>query len=98
MFKKILVPLDGSKLAECIIPYVEGLAKGKDVKEIILFRVCEKPDIPADYPAKMPDSWEQHVDNIVKGAQQQCSLYLGAIEKRLRKLGVKTKIESCMGS
>jgi len=28
MFKKILVPLDGSKLAECALPYVEELAKG----------------------------------------------------------------------
>jgi nucleotide-binding universal stress UspA family protein len=98
MFDKVLVPLDGSKLAECILPYVEALAKGQDVKEVILLRVCQKPDISADYPESMPESWEQHVDKIVKGAQQQCSLYLGDVEKPLRDLGVKIKKESCLGN
>ncbi len=27
MYQKILVPLDGSKLAECVLPHVEELAK-----------------------------------------------------------------------
>ncbi len=97
MFDKILVPLDGSKLAECILPYVEELAKGQKVKEIILFRVCQQPEIPADYPANMPASWEKHVKIIMDSAQQQCSLYLGNVEKQLRNLGMKLKIESCLG-
>lgn len=97
MFDKILVPLDGSELAECIIPYVEGLVKGQKVKEVILFRVCEPPEITADYPAKMPKSWEQHVKDIVSSTEQQCSLYLGDIEKRLRSLGVPIRVESCLG-
>ena len=98
MFDKILVPLDGSGLAECILPYVEELAKGQKVKEIILFRVCQQPEIPADYPANMPASWEQHVNEIMNGAQQQCRLYLGDIEKKLRTSGIKVKIESCLGN
>ncbi len=97
MFDRILVPLDGSKLAECTLPYVEALAKDRGAREIILFRVCESPEIPADYPASMPESWEQHVEQIVKGAQQQCSLYLGDVEKRMKNLGVKIRIESRLG-
>jgi len=97
MFNKILVPLDGSKLAECIFPYVEELVKTKDVKEIVLFRVCEQPAIPADYPANMPISWEKHVSDIMESAQGQCSLYLGEVEKRMKNLGVKVKMESCLG-
>jgi nucleotide-binding universal stress UspA family protein len=97
MFNKILVPLDGSKLAECILPYVEELVKTKSVKEIILFRVCEQPAIPADYPANMPESWEKHVKDIVESTQSQCSLYLGDVEQRLKNLGVKVKMESCLG-
>ncbi len=31
MFEKILVPLDGSKLAEGILPYASLLAKGLDI-------------------------------------------------------------------
>ncbi len=42
MFKKILVPLDGSKLAECALPYVEELARGCGTEEIILISVTEQ--------------------------------------------------------
>ena len=98
MNDKILVPLDGSKLAECILPYVEELVKGQKVKEVILFRVCEPPEITADYPANMPASWEKHVKDIMDGAQQQCSLYLGNVEKSLKNLGVPLKVESCLGN
>lgn len=42
MYKKILVPLDGSKLAECALPHAEELAKGCDAAEIILVSVTER--------------------------------------------------------
>lgn len=42
MFKRILVPLDGSKLAECAIPYAEELARGWNAEEIILVSVTER--------------------------------------------------------
>jgi nucleotide-binding universal stress UspA family protein len=98
MFNKILVPLDGSKLAECILPYVEDLVKAQKAKEVILFRVCESPEVTADYPAGMPSSWEQHVKDIINGTREQCTLYLGDVEKKLKDLGVKIKVESCLGN
>jgi nucleotide-binding universal stress UspA family protein len=42
MYKKILVPLDGSKLAECALPHVEELVKGGDTAEVILVSVTER--------------------------------------------------------
>jgi len=42
MYKKILVPLDGSKLAECALPHAEKLAKGCDTEEVILVSVTER--------------------------------------------------------
>jgi nucleotide-binding universal stress UspA family protein len=42
MYKKIVVPLDGSKLAECILPHVEELAKGCGTEEIVLVSVTER--------------------------------------------------------
>ena len=36
MFKKILVPLDGSKLAEKILPQVEDMAKGLNAKVTLM--------------------------------------------------------------
>jgi nucleotide-binding universal stress UspA family protein len=41
MYQKIMVPLDGSKLAECVFPHVAALAEGSKVNSIALVRVVE---------------------------------------------------------
>jgi len=41
MYNTILVPLDGSKLAECVLPHVETLVKGSQAKRVIFARVVE---------------------------------------------------------
>ncbi len=57
MYKKILVPLDGSDLAECVLPHVENLAKGGGVQEVTFLRVVE----PVTY---MPGDWSGSGDTI----------------------------------
>jgi nucleotide-binding universal stress UspA family protein len=42
MYKKIIVPLDGSKLAECVLPHIENIAKGSGTEETILITVTER--------------------------------------------------------
>jgi nucleotide-binding universal stress UspA family protein len=41
MFDPILVPLDGSLLAECVLPHVVAIARAFNAK-VILLRVLEK--------------------------------------------------------
>jgi nucleotide-binding universal stress UspA family protein len=41
VYRKILVPLDGSDLAECVVPHVKTLADGCNTREIILLYVVE---------------------------------------------------------
>jgi nucleotide-binding universal stress UspA family protein len=41
MYKKILVPLDGSGFSECSLEHVKAIASGCRVPEIILLRVVE---------------------------------------------------------
>ena len=43
MYKKILVPLDGSPLAEAVLPHAEALAKSEHA-EIVILRI---PNVPA---------------------------------------------------
>jgi nucleotide-binding universal stress UspA family protein len=51
MYKKILVPLDGSPIAEAVLPHAEALAKSENA-ELIILRV---PSIPAvEYVALDP--------------------------------------------
>jgi nucleotide-binding universal stress UspA family protein len=42
MYKKIVVPLDGSKLAECVLPHIEGITKGSGTEEVVLITVTER--------------------------------------------------------
>jgi|WetSurMetagenome_2_1015567.scaffolds.fasta_scaffold382779_1 nucleotide-binding universal stress UspA family protein len=42
MYTRILVPLDGSKLAECVLPHVEAIASGCGTQQVILISVTEK--------------------------------------------------------
>jgi nucleotide-binding universal stress UspA family protein len=42
MYSKLLVPLDGSKLAETVLPRVPELIKGFGIKDIALVSVTEK--------------------------------------------------------
>jgi nucleotide-binding universal stress UspA family protein len=41
MYSKILVPLDGSKLAECVLDHVDTIASGCGTQEVILVSVTE---------------------------------------------------------
>lgn len=41
MYKKILVPLDGSELAECVLPHVETITNGCGISEVVFVRVYE---------------------------------------------------------
>jgi nucleotide-binding universal stress UspA family protein len=47
MYKKILVPLDGSELAECVFPHVQTVVKGCQVPEVIFIRVVETALMPS---------------------------------------------------
>lgn len=97
MYKKILVPLDGSKLAEAVIPHVEELARGCGVKEVIIFRVCEPPAVRADFPASIKETWDEHVKKSMQTAHTQCSLYLTDIEQKLKGTGIVVKTEVFLG-
>jgi len=77
MFKKILVPLDGSKLAEGILPRVEWLAKIHD-GEVTLLRVALAHVFPGADPV-------QHQVDVVREAEE----YLAKIEANLKSVGVR---------
>jgi len=49
LYKKILVPLDGSELAECVLPHVESIAKGCAAVSVVFVRVLDTYVPSANY-------------------------------------------------
>jgi nucleotide-binding universal stress UspA family protein len=94
--RTMLVPLDGSKFAESVLPHVETLAKqrGAQLVSVVLLRVYNKPFVTADYPE--PD-WEQHVKRIINHFRQEAEQYLAKVEKRLTDAGLNVRTEVLMG-
>jgi len=99
--RTIVVPLDGTKKAESVLPHVEALAKqeGVDLVEVVLVRVCQTPVVSADYPeAAMPLSWEKHVENEIARHRRTGERYLVEIEKRLKDAGLRVRSEVLLGN
>lgn len=46
MYKKIMVPLDGSELAECVLPHVESIVMGCKAPSVVFVRVVEPVSLP----------------------------------------------------
>lgn len=77
MFKKILVPLDGSTLAESALPYAISLADSYG-GELILLRVVPPTVMPAlEYSMVSPDLMASVRDEHIAGA----TAYLKGIEE-----------------
>ena len=105
MYRKIMVPLDGSKLAECVLPHVEDLAKGCSTEEVILVSVTERivgtkrlavyrqPGGPL--PPHEPITT---VPVAVGKKQRQAERYLGRIAKRLAKKAINVRTEVLLGN
>jgi nucleotide-binding universal stress UspA family protein len=75
MYKTILVPLDGSKLAECVLPHVETLVKGSQAKRVIFARVVEPFRPPmTDYVIT-----EEQLKKVDKGHKDYAEKYLKEI-------------------
>jgi nucleotide-binding universal stress UspA family protein len=71
MYKKILLPLDGSQLAECALHHAESLARAYD-STVILFSAISTADIVGRAPAnvktfdKTMDAHRTGVENYLK--------------------------------
>ncbi len=95
--QSILVLLDGSELAEQILPYAAyhaALSGG----ELVLMSVCEPAEVeapltyhllPQDYPPERPLKWEKYVQQETEKREKECRLYLeqqttGKTEERFK--------------
>ena len=75
MISHILVPLDGSVLAECVLPHVMAIASSADTR-VTLLHVLEPPHAKGDEQTIDPLEW--HLK------KREAGIYLEEIEHKLR--------------
>jgi nucleotide-binding universal stress UspA family protein len=82
MFNSILVPLDGSQLAECVLPHAAAFARAFDA-EITLLRILEKNQ--TGVTAQLFDLLNWQIQKT------KASLYLEEIEGRLKESNIRVR-------
>ncbi len=86
MYQKVLVPLDGSELAECTLPQVINLARGGNIGELVLLRII-KVNMPHDYRGVGLQSEAYRLHRADRAGK-----YLESVQARLRSAGIDVQI------
>jgi nucleotide-binding universal stress UspA family protein len=95
MYKRILVALDGSEVAEQILPHVEALGRALG-STLILVRAIRSPEkiiAELNAGAMVPATGIIDPDPIVEAEQAEVDGYLTGIAERLGQLGLSVQTE-----
>ncbi len=79
-YERILVPLDGSQRAECVLPLVGALAARHD-SQILLAHVVRKPELPRRAPPSRED--QELANALTERNRLEASRYLEGLRERL---------------
>lgn len=86
MYRKILVPLDGSPLAESVLDHVTSIAGGCQAQSVLLLQVVE----PFYMPSGVDDAMENIDPKAVNAQNEKSALeYLNRVADRLKIDNVK---------
>jgi len=99
MFKKILVCMDGSELAEQILPYVKAQARSFKSTVVLLHvtaeRIITTPGIPGapGYPVQTQSMMKEMEQEMFRADE-----YLNKLAAGFKRSGIRTKCEVLEGS
>ena len=101
MYGKILVPLDGSELAECILPHVESIARGCGVQSAVFLRVVEPVILLTDKLSEGDYFTEKDVERMMMHTnafeQERARKYLEQLVSGLKYDGINLQTEVLVG-
>lgn len=97
-----MVPLDGSELAECVLPHVNAFIKGFGISDVLLVRVIEpvKPDLRV-YDNVFDEEFIGQAQKIWADVEKQertsAKGYLDQVSERLKQKGSTIHSEVLVG-
>lgn len=90
MYKRVVIPLDGSPLAEGILPFIMQIAGPLDM-EVVLVRVM------APIPPEVIEGSRQVVVEDVPARLAEARTYLAPLADELKAKGVRVRVEARHG-
>lgn len=93
MIGRILVPLDGSKLSEEVLPLAESLARQLGA-EVSFLRVVDEEWPKTGLAAT---SWESGLPTVSKKQEEEATSYLGQLAESWRGKGIRATSEVVAG-
>lgn len=102
--RKIVVPLDGSEVAESVLPHIEMMTKQRngELVDVTLLMVCEPLVLPpiSTTPittTEVPTDWGKIVKEHIAYSYGIAKEYLAGVEARLKDAGLKVNTEVADG-
>jgi nucleotide-binding universal stress UspA family protein len=101
MYRRMLVTLDGSPLAEQVLPHVKALLEGRSGVHLYLLSVAQVIDVAAAsamvYPMAVYPGQPIDEDTERRRVEDELSAYLRGVEKNLLQPGVEVSSEVRFG-
>jgi nucleotide-binding universal stress UspA family protein len=98
MYNKIMVPLDGSDLAECVMPHVEAITTGCKITDVVFVRVVNPIHLPASVPARGEFGFSENARRELEEQHKQTAdTYLKKIVENTRLEGARLNYEVLEG-
>ena len=102
MYSRIMVPLDGSDLAECVLPHVEKFIACGQVRTVVFVRVIEPAPTRFDDTAALSSTTREQIieaSRIIEEKRKSNAVaYLEGVAERLNRDEVEIKTEVLFGS
>jgi len=98
MYNKIMVPLDGSDLAECVMPHVEAITTGCKITNVVFVRVVNPIHLPVSVPARGDFGFSENERRELEEQHRQTAYtYLKQIVENTRLEGAVLGYEVLVG-
>src|SRR5262249_22014815 len=96
MFRRIMVPLDGSELAERALPLAGQIAKAMGAT-VYLVRAVETPAmwLAGPSPVYVPPTV---YDDLLKNETEAATSYLKGVREQLESSGLQVQADQCEGN
>ena len=95
MYEKILIPLDGSELAECSLQHAKAIAQGCNVADVIVLRVIEP--LSTQTISALAEAGDDSIRKAEEQNRQDAEGYVLKVMNNLRPQGIASQAVTVEG-